>query len=144
MTYIDRSALVNYSAEQMFALVNDIENYPQFMQGCIAARVIESSTDELIGELTLAKAGIKQTFTTRNKLIPNREMNMQLVEGAFKNFTAIWQFNPLTDNACKVTLRMEFEFANGLMDFAMEKLFSSSANSLVDALVKRAQLVYGI
>jgi len=143
MTRIDRSALVYFSAEQMFELVNDIENYPQFMQGCTAARILSVSEEELVGELTLTKAGIRQTFTTRNILIPGREMSMELVEGAFRTFSATWRFNPLTEEACKVSLEMEFEFAGGLVDFAMEKLFASSANNLVDALVKRAHQVYG-
>jgi len=143
MTQIDRSALVNYSAEQMFELVNDIESYPLFMQGCTAARIIESNEQFLIGELTLSKAGVKQTLTTRNVLVFGREMKMELVEGAFSSFSATWRFNSLTHEACKISLEMEFEFAHGLMDFAMEKLFSSSANGLVDSLVKRAQLVYG-
>lgn len=143
MTRIDRSALVSYSAEQMFELVNDIESYPSFMSGCTAARVISASEDELIGELTLSRAGIRQTLVTRNRLIPGRRMTMELVEGAFKSFSATWYFDPLTDSACKVRLEMEFEFSGRLMDFAMEKLFSSSANSLVDAVVQRARKVYG-
>ena len=143
MTRIDRSALVNFSAEQMFDLVNDIESYPHFMQGCTAARIVSVSQEELVGELTLSKAGIKQTLTTRNTLVPGRQMNMELLEGAFTAFSATWRFNPLTESACKVSLQMEFEFAGGLMNFAMEKLFSSSANSLVDALVQRAHHVYG-
>lgn len=142
MTRIDRSALVNFSAEQMYELVNDIESYPHFMQGCVSARVISSTEEELVGELTLSKAGIKQTLTTRNALVPGREMSMELIEGAFTAFSATWRFNPLTETACKVSLEMEFEFAGGLVDFAMEKLFSSSANNLVDALVQRALLVY--
>lgn len=144
MTRIDRSALVNFSADQMFELVNDIESYPQFMQGCTAARIISADGDELVGELTLSKAGIKQTFTTRNLLVPGRRMSMELIEGAFRSFSATWYFKPLTENACKVSLEMEFEFAGGLMDFAMERLFTSSANSLVDAIVQRAQLVYEV
>ena len=143
MTRIARSALVNYSASQMFDLVNDIENYPRFMQGCVSARVLERGDDYLLGELTLAKAGLRQTFTTRNTLVPGESMSMSLVKGAFRSFSATWRFAPLAADACKVSLEMEFEFSSGLMDFAMEKLFSASANSLVDALVKRAQQVYG-
>ena len=143
MTRIDRSALVPYSAQQMFDLVNDIERYPQFMQGCVAARVISRESDILIGELTLAKAGLRQSFTTRNRLTAGRRMEMELVEGAYRLFSATWHFVPLTEQAARVSLEMEFEFANGLMDFAMEKLFTGSANALVDAVVRRAQQVYG-
>ncbi|MEX2131076.1 MAG: type II toxin-antitoxin system RatA family toxin [Pseudohongiellaceae bacterium] len=143
MPRIDRSALVNFSAAQMFELVNDIESYPLFMQGCVAARIIEADEHQLIGELTLAKAGLRQTLTTRNVLVYGQEMRMELVQGAFRSFSASWRFKPLTEQACRVSLEMEFEFANGLMDFAMEKLFAASANNLVAAVVKRAQQVYG-
>lgn len=143
MTSISRSALVEYSAEQMFDLVNDIEHYPEFMQGCVSAQVLSQSDTELVGELRLAKAGISQQFTTKNTLLRPERIDMSLVEGGFKNFAATWAFDALTENACKVSLSMEFEFKSGLMGFAAEKLFSSSANNLVDAIVQRAHEVYG-
>jgi ribosome-associated toxin RatA of RatAB toxin-antitoxin module len=143
MTSINRSALVNYSAQQMYDLVNDIAHYPQFMQGCKSARVISQTEAELVGELTLAKAGIKYSFTTRNTLTPHSKIDMQLEEGAFSHFQACWTFTALKEDACKVSLDMEFEFSFGLVDFAMEKLFSSSANSQMDSLVSRAHIIYG-
>lgn len=143
MTSINRSALVEYSAEQMFDLVNAIEHYPEFMQGCVSARVLSQSDTELVGELRLSKAGISQQFTTRNTLHRPQRIEMSLVEGGFKNFAATWTFDALTEHACKVSLAMDFEFKSGLMDFAAEKLFSSSANNQVDAIVQRAHEVYG-
>jgi ribosome-associated toxin RatA of RatAB toxin-antitoxin module len=142
MTRIDRSALVNFSAGQMYNLVNDIERYPEFMHGCTAARIVSAEENVLVGELTLSRAGLRHTFTTRNRLVPDREMSMELVEGAFRHFSATWRFKPLTESACKVSLEMQFEFTGGLVDFAMQKLFSSSANGLVDAVVERAKALY--
>ncbi|MEX0962946.1 MAG: type II toxin-antitoxin system RatA family toxin [Pseudohongiellaceae bacterium] len=143
MTLINRSALVEYSAEQMFDLVNAVEHYPDFMQGCVSARVLSQSATELIGELKLAKAGISQQFTTRNQLQRPQRIDMSLVEGNFKQFKAQWSFDALTENACKISLAMEFEFKSSLVGFAAEKLFSASANNLVDAIVQRAHEVYG-
>lgn len=143
MALIERSALVNHSAEEMFDLVNDVESYPQFMKGCKAARVISQSDDELVGELTLAKSGIKQSFTTRNQLYRPDRIDMELVSGKFKSFAACWRFFPLNDLACKVSLRMEFEFDFSIVDFAAERLFSEVANAQVDALVARADEIYG-
>lgn len=143
MTTIERSALVPYSAEQMFRLVNDIESYPAFMHGCQDARVVERYEDEVVGELTLGKAGIRQSFTTRNRLEPPHRMEMSLVEGPFSDFSAIWTFQPLTEEACKVTLRMQFSFSGGLMGLALNRLFNHSANALVDDIVKRAGQLYG-
>ena len=127
----------------MFDLVNDIEQYPQFMQGCRSARVISKSDKELVGELSLAKAGVTQTFVTRNFLIAPSRIEMKLEEGNFSKLSAVWQFEALTEAACKVSFEMEFEFKYGLVDLAVGKLLSGSANNLVDALVDRAKLVYG-
>lgn len=143
MTRIDRSALVMHSAQQMYELVNDIEDYPQFMQGCQKARVISRTDEEVVGELTLGAAGLSHTFTTRNTLVPGQEMQMHLVEGPFREFGASWHFKALSPEACKVSLQMEFDFAGGIMGFALEKLFNHSANNLVEALVNRANQVYG-
>jgi ribosome-associated toxin RatA of RatAB toxin-antitoxin module len=143
MITIERSALVPFSAQQMYALVDDISQYPQFMQGCIAAEEISRSGHELVGKLTLGKAGMRYSFTTRNQLQPPERMDMTLVEGPFRSFNATWHFKALTDNACKVSLTMNFDWAGGLLGVAMEKLFQHSANSLVDELVGRAQKIYG-
>jgi len=143
MAHVSRSALIGFSAQQMFDLVNDIEQYPQFMQGCRSARVISKSDKELVGELSLAKAGVTQTFVTRNSLIAPSRIEMRLEEGNFSKFSAVWQFEALTEAACKVSFEMEFEFKYGLVDLAVGKLLSGSANNLVDALVDRAKLVYG-
>ena len=143
MTRIDRSALVMHSAQQMYALVDDIEHYPLFMQGCQSARVISRSDDEVVGELTLGKGGLRYSFTTRNLLKPGQEMQMALVEGPFRKFGAAWRFQALSDNACKVSLTMVFDFAGGIVGMALESLFNHSANNLVDALVNRAHTLYG-
>jgi ribosome-associated toxin RatA of RatAB toxin-antitoxin module len=143
MVTIERSALVQYSVEQMFALVNDIEQYPEFMQGCIKAEVLERTETQLTGRLTLGKAGLKYSFSTRNKLAPPNAMYMSLLDGPFKHFEATWQFQPLSEDACKVSLDMKFDWAGGMLGVAMEKLFQHSANNLVDALVNRARKVYG-
>lgn len=143
MAVIERSALVNFSAQQMFDLVNDIERYPEFMQGCRSARVINRSESDLEGELTLGKAGLQQTFITRNTFTEPERIDMELVSGNFKSFSAWWQFQALSDEACKVSLHMDFEFDHALVDLAAEKLFSSVANDQVDSLVARAAVVYG-
>jgi len=143
MTKIDRSALVMHTAQQMYDLVNDIESYPQFMHGCQKATVISRTDDEVVGELSLGVAGLNHSFTTRNVLVPGQQMQMNLVEGPFKSFGASWHFKALGDEACKVSLKMEFDFSGGIMGFALEKLFNHSANTLVDDLVTRADEVYG-
>jgi len=143
MIEIKRSALVEFSDQQMFDLVNDIEQYPKFMKGCVSATVKSRSDIELVGELKLARGGIKQQFTTRNLLYPPARIEMHLLDGPFKSFSAEWNFLALRNDACKLSLHMAFEFNLGLLDHAAEGLFRMSANSLVDSVVQRAHEVYG-
>jgi len=142
MTSIKRSALVQYSADQMFDLVNDIENYPEFMLGCAEAAVISQDDESIVGKLKLSRAGITQEFTTKNLLRRPNLIEMHLVEGKFKSFSAQWSFDELGDDACKVSLSMDFEFDSFFIDTAAEKLLTSSANSLVDSIVVRAKEIY--
>ncbi|TNC92051.1 type II toxin-antitoxin system RatA family toxin [Thalassolituus sp.] len=143
MTQITRSALVMYSAEQMFDLVNDVRRYPEFLQGCQATRVVDESDTFIEAELTLAKAGFQQSFTTRNALERPQRMEIRLVEGPFSRFSGVWLFQPLSDSACKVTLELEFDMANRIAGAAMGALFKQVAGMMVDAFVKRAKEIYG-
>lgn len=143
MTDIQQSALLPYSAQAMFDLINDIESYPQFMEGCLNAEVLQRSEDEVIARLDLGKAGLQYSFTTRNTLNPPLSMQMALQEGPFKSFSAHWTFTPLKEDACKASLDMHFEFKSGLLDVVLKNLFEASSRKLVTAVCKRADELYG-
>lgn len=143
MPVIEKSALMPYSCEQMFALVNDVESYPEFMEGCQAVNLLERHDDFLIAELVLGKAGLRYSFTTRNILLPASQMDMQLIDGPFKVFEARWTFDSLAEHACKMALYMNFEFSSGLMDLALRRLFETMGNNLVASVCRRAEQCYG-
>ncbi len=134
--------MVNYSAQQMFDLVNDIESYPQFMDGCVGARVLARGDDWLEARLELSKAGVSQSFVTRNQLQPPLAMTLNLVDGPFKYLRGAWHFTPLGEAACKVAFTLEFELQNRLLGLAVGKLFEAVSNKQVDALCVRAKQVY--
>lgn len=142
MVTIARSALVEYSAQQMFDLINDIASYPQFMSGCIGADVIQQTDTMVEARLTLGKSGFQQSFVTRNTLTPPELMVMHFVEGPFKVFEGRWQFDALSATACKVSLNLEFEFANPILAMTVGAWFEKNANQQVDALCQRADDVY--
>jgi ribosome-associated toxin RatA of RatAB toxin-antitoxin module len=143
MTTISQSAILPYSAEVMFHLVNDIEAYPLFMHGCQGAQIISANANEIVARLELGKAGFKYAFTTRNQLRPPEFIEMALVEGPFKKFAAKWTFVPLTATASKTCLDMQFEFRAGIVDFALRKLFETTSKDLVNAISKRAAHIHG-
>lgn len=140
---IERSALVPYSCEQMFALVNDIETYPQFMPGCTGAKITARGEDWLEAELELSKMGINQSFATRNRLQAPGSMHMSLINGPFKSLEGEWQFEQLSETACKVTFWLELEFSNAILALTLPKFFEGVASDQVDALCARARAIYG-
>jgi ribosome-associated toxin RatA of RatAB toxin-antitoxin module len=143
MPQIERSALVFYSAQQMFDLVNAVPDYPQFLPGCTSARIVSQSNTDMVASLTVSKAGIGHSFTTRNTLYPHHRIAMQLVDGPFKQLHGGWEFQPLSETACKVILRLEFEFSSRLIQFAFGKIFGELTAAMVNAFTQRAKEVYG-
>ena len=143
MNRVDRTALVSYSCEQMYQLVNDIEKYPEFMPGCSGAELLERGDTWLKGRLTLSKGGIEQSFVTKNVLAPPESMSLTLEEGPFDVFQGQWRFVKLDDNACKIEFFLEFEFSNKLLGMAVGKFLEQVASQQVDAVCQRAKKVYG-
>ena len=143
MTRIQKSALVAYSAQQMYDLVADIEAYGEFLPWCGGASIQSRAPDSVTASILIAWRGVNKSFTTRNQLDPGRGMTLQLVDGPFKQLRGHWRFEPLDDSACKVTLDLEFEFSNRLLGMAVGPVFESIANSLVDSFHTRAKAVYG-
>ncbi|ATA20962.1 MAG: type II toxin-antitoxin system RatA family toxin [Gibbsiella quercinecans] len=142
MPQISRSALVPFSAAQMYQLVNDVHSYPDFLPGCTGSRVLNATDKEMTAAVDVAKAGISKTFTTRNTLQDNQSINMQLVDGPFRKLMGGWHFTPLSPDACKVELHLDFEFTNKLIELAFGKVFKELAGSMVQAFTQRAKEVY--
>ncbi len=137
MSTITRTALLPYSAEQMFAMVNDVASYPQFVPGCTAVDVIESSATTVIASVHASASGFSATFTTRNTLAACSRIDLELTDGPFDRFVGSWLFQPLGSAGCKVTLQLDFQL-RGLLR-AVEPLVGKAADVVVDAFVKRAR-----
>jgi ribosome-associated toxin RatA of RatAB toxin-antitoxin module len=142
VTVVRKSALVPYSAGQMFDLVYDVVAYPDFLPWCHRAQVISETADQICGRIEVARLGIHQTFSTCNRFARDRWMEIALLDGPFRRLHGGWRFNPLREDACKVELELEFEFSGPLIDRAFGPVFHQIANTLVDAFCKRAREVY--
>lgn len=142
MKQVSRSALVSFSAEQMFDLVNDVASYPEFLPGCSGSRVIEASESAMVASVDVSKAGISKTFTTSNELVSGEAILMNLVDGPFKTLKGGWFFTALDESACKVELKLEFEFSSKMIELAFGKIFNELTSNMVNAFTKRAKQVY--
>ncbi len=132
-----------FSADQMYRLVNNIAEYPEFLPACRHTVVHEASEEEILATIELQKGPVKLSFTTRNRLDPGREIDMRLERGPFRHFEGVWSFKPLTEEASRVALDLEYEFANPILKATAGKVFAVVAESLVDAFCQRAREVYG-
>lgn len=143
MRRVNRSALVPYKAREMFALVDDVATYPEFLPWCKSAEVHGQSDDVVEATLELQKGAISKTFTTRNISREFESIDLALVGGPFKHLRGGWRFKDLGDDGSKVTLELEFEFESRLTDMMFGPFFEDICNSLVDAFSKRAAVVFG-
>ncbi len=143
MVKINRSALVPYSAEDMFALVDDIDSYKEFLPWCSDSHVINRNKNRVKGEIELRKGAVHKSFVTQNTNEQGQSITMELVEGPFKHLEGLWLFHALRDDASKVVLELEYEFSNALLKMTVGPVFQQVADKLVDAFCQRANEVYG-
>lgn len=146
MKKVNKTVLIWYSAEEMFALVIDVPRYPDFLPWCDRAAVLEGDEQGMKAEIGIAFGGIHQTFITRNDHVPGREVKLKLLEGPFSDLDGQWNFTPVGDGAqraCKVELELHYGFKNAALSALVGPVFDKIAGSLVDAFVKRAEQVYG-
>jgi ribosome-associated toxin RatA of RatAB toxin-antitoxin module len=143
MTVVQKSALVRFSARQMFDLVNDIEAYPKFLPWCSGSRIITCEDDVIEAELLIAKGGFKKSFSTRNQIDKGGRITVSLLNGPFSYLEGKWDFMPLREDASKISLDLEFEMSGKLASLAFGAVFHQICNTMVSAFTLRAKEIYG-
>ncbi|MGZ4970558.1 MAG: type II toxin-antitoxin system RatA family toxin [Methylobacter sp.] len=143
MTVVQKSALVKFSAQQMFDLVNDIEAYPKFLPWCNGSRIIKREDNIVEAELLISKGGFEKSFATRNKIEQGRRMTVSLLNGPFSHLDGVWDFIPLREDASKISLDLEFEMSGKLASLAFGAVFNQICNTMVSSFTARAKAIYG-
>ncbi len=143
MHSVERSVLVPHSAAQMFDLVADVEKYPQFMPWCGGTTVSHRDDHGMQASITIALAGLKQTFTTRNTHQYPNKIELELVDGPFSLLKGEWLFIALTEDACKVVFTLQYEFSSRTLETLVGPIFNRIATSFIDSFTQRALSCYG-
>ena len=142
MNKVEKTVLVMHSAEQMYALVDAVEDYPKFLPWCGGVDLLERSEATTSATLHINYHGLKQKFTTQNnKVFPN-SMVIELKNGPFKHLDGSWHFIELRENACKIEFRLNYQFANIFLEKLIAPVFNYIANTFVDGFVARANKIY--
>lgn len=147
MKTIHKSVLLWHSAHEMYALVTDIEHYPQFLPWCERGEVIERAEHSILARIGMAISGWHHSFTTRNVHEADRKVMIELVDGPFSHLDGCWVFTPLGDGsqrACKVEFTLSYGFSSQVLASLVGPVFERIAGNLMDAFIRRADQVYGI
>lgn len=143
MPEVSRSVLVEYSPEQMFALVDQVEDYPGFLPWCGGVTLLHRDAEVTRASILINYHGLRQSFTTENTKRAPAEMRIRLVEGPFRRLDGSWRFTDLAPRGCKVELSMSYEYSSRILEKLVGPVFNHIAGTLVDAFVRRAGQVYG-
>jgi ribosome-associated toxin RatA of RatAB toxin-antitoxin module len=150
MKHVKKTVLLWYTPREMYELVTAVQDYPRFLPWCEKAEVLERTDTGMTARLTLAYAGVRHAFTTRNEHVPGRSVVVRLVDGPFSRLDGTWQFLPLgsptasgESAACKIEFEMCYAFSSGALEAVVSPVFDRVANTFVDSFVKRAEQVYG-
>ena len=139
MRTLTRSALVARPPAQVFALVNDVASYPQFVPGCSSAEILLQSESEIVARLKVHRGPLSTQLTTRNRPRPHSEIRLELVAGPLRTLEGMWTFSPVGSNGCRIELQLQFEFSNPFKAALLDLLIEGVASSMVQAFVVRAQ-----
>jgi ribosome-associated toxin RatA of RatAB toxin-antitoxin module len=142
MREVRRSALLPYTAGQMFALVTDVERYPEFLPWCTGARIVVDEGEYVTVSLGLTRGVVRSSFTTRNRLVPERSVEMRLVEGPFRLLEGRWDFWPIEQAGTRAELRIRFQTRGLISGLALGPAFEGICNQMVDAFGRRAHQVF--
>ena len=142
MHKVERSALIMHSAKNMYDLVNDIDSYEKFLPWCGGSKVLETGNNRMVASIDIAFKGVHKTFTTANKLVPVRAIDMSLVDGPFSALTGQWVFKEISVDASRISLKLHYDFSNPLVAVTVGSVFKIIADSMVDAFCKRADQIY--
>lgn len=142
MRTLQRNARSPHPPDQIFALINDIERYPEFIRDCASATILKRDADHLEASLVARKGGRDWTLVTRNELHPPEAMTMRLIKGPFEHLRGDWRFAADGDG-CSVSLRLEYQTRSRLLDKLLGRFAEGLADDLIRTLRRRADDLYG-
>lgn len=140
---VSRSALLPYSAANMYDVIADVRSYPSFLNWCTGMEILQETQDEVIAKLLISVSKLNFSFTTRNIMTRQQSIAISLIEGPFLSLEGQWTIQSLGENACKVSLEMDFLFDSALTQSLFGRIFQSVISAQLDAFQKRADQLYG-
>ncbi|MCO6050583.1 type II toxin-antitoxin system RatA family toxin [Mesorhizobium sp. RP14(2022)] len=139
---------VRYTPDQMFALVADIERYPEFLPLCeglaIRSRRERDGQAVLAAEMTVGYMAIRESFTTQVHLKPaEHTIDAKYLDGPFRYLNSQWRFEPAPNGGCTIHFSIDYEFRSRMLGALMGAMFDRAFRKFAEAFEKRADTIYG-
>ena len=138
MARVSKSVLIEHSAQQMFDLVERVEDYPEFLPWCGGTTVLERNANAVVARIDINFHGVRAHFTTANRNQRPELIVIELRDGPFRQLDGTWRFRPLAPTACKVEFDLRYEFAGPALEGLIGPVFNFIATTFIDAFVRRA------
>ncbi len=132
-----------YTQEQLFALVADVEHYPEFLPWCVASRIRRREGDVFFADLVIGFKMVRERFTSKVTLSRPGRVDVTYTEGPFHHLNNHWVFKPLPDGGTEIDFYVDFEFRSKLLQTLIGALFNEAVKMMVSAFEKRARQLYG-
>lgn len=138
MNKILKKEKINVSLPIIFNLINNVEDYPEFLPWCVKTEVTRKTDKEMIGKIFISKNFIKWNFSTENTVSKEKYINLKLLDGPFKHLDGRWSFSKIDDNNTEVMLEINYLFKNTLIELSIEPIFTSIMNSILQSFIDQA------
>ena len=132
-----------YTPEQLYALVSDVEKYPEFLPWCIALRIHKCDPAQINADMIIGFKVFREKFTTRISLDPPYRLDVEYLDGPFKYLNNHWIFNPMGEGGCEIEFYVDFEFKSMILQKAIGVVFNEAVQKMINAFEARAHKIYG-
>lgn len=131
-----------YSKEQLYALVRDVESYPDFIPWCTGARIREKNNEWIIADLIVGFKGFSEQYTSKVHLLDN-DIEIEYLKGPFSHLENKWHFEELANGGTEISFMIKFEFKSKILQTLIGGLFDVAVMKMMHAFETRADEVYG-
>jgi coenzyme Q-binding protein COQ10 len=137
----EEQATLAYGADELFAVVADVKDYPRFVPWCSGARIHREDQREILADLVIGFGPFQESFTSQVTLDPPRQVLVHAVEGPLEHLTNTWTFTPV-NAATRVDLIVDFRFKSHLLDHVANGMFHEAATRMMGAFESRVHLLH--
>jgi coenzyme Q-binding protein COQ10 len=138
----EEQATLAYVADELFAVVADVKDYPLFVPWCSGARIQREDQREIIADLVIGFGPFQESFTSQVTLDRPRQVLVRAIEGPLEHLTNTWSFTPTTDGTTHVDFIIDFQFKSHLLDHVANSMFHEATTRMMSAFASRVHLLH--